>query len=155
MDDPVSLDWMNGRRTPDADPRVKGLISGLTLGTTPGMVFKSLVEATAFGSRAINERFIQEGVPIKEIIAVGGISRKSPFVMQTMADVLGMPIKVLDSDNACALGAAMFASVAAGIHPDVETAQKHMTPGICALYAPDAARHGIYDRRFAHYKALA
>ena len=155
MDDPVSLDWMNGRRTPDADPRVKGLISGLTLGTTPGMVFKSLVEATAFGSRAINERFIQEGVPIKEIIAVGGISRKSPFVMQTMADVLGMPIKVLDSDNACALGAAMFASVAAGIHPDVETAQKHMTPGICALYEPDAARHGIYDRRYALYKALA
>ncbi len=155
MDDPVSLDWMNGRRTPDADPRVKGLISGLTLGTTPGMVFKSLVEATAFGSRAINERFIQEGVPIEEIIAVGGISRKSPFVMQTMADVLGMPIKVLDSDNACALGAAMFASVAAGIHPDVETAQKHMTPGICALYEPDAARHGIYDRRYALYKALA
>lgn len=154
-DDPVSLDWMNGRRTPDADPRVKGLISGLTLGTTPGMVFKSLVEATAFGSRAINERFIQEGVPIEEIIAVGGISRKSPFVMQTMADVLGMPIKVLDSDNACALGAAMFASVAAGIHPDVETAQKHMTPGICALYEPDAARHGIYDRRYALYKALA
>ena len=154
-EDPVSLDWMNGRRTPDADPRVKGLISGLTLGTTPAMVFKSLVEATAFGSRAINERLISEGVPVREIIAVGGISRKSPYVMQTMADVLGMPIKVLDSDNACALGAAMFASVASGIYADVETAQRHMTPGYCAKYVPDARRHAIYDSLYARYKGLS
>ena len=154
-DDPVSLDWMNGRRTPDADPRVKGLISGLTLGTTPAMVFKSLVEATAFGSRAINERFLSEGVPVREIIAVGGISRKSPYVMQTMADVLGMPIKVLDSDNACALGAAMFASVAAGIHPDVKEAQACMTPGYSARYVPDAGRMDIYNSLYAKYRELS
>ena len=154
-DDPVALDWMNGRRSPDADPRVTGLISGLTLGSTPSMVFKSLVEATAFGSRAINERFLSEGIPIREITAVGGISRKSPYVMQTMADVLGMPIRVLDSDNACALGAAMFASVAAGIHPDVQTAQKHMTPGYGATYNPDTRRHNVYDTLYARYKALA
>ncbi len=154
-DAPLSLDWMNGRRTPDADPRVKGLISGLTLGTTPAMVFRSLVEATAFGSRAISERFVSEGIPVREIIAVGGISRKSPYVMQVMADVLGTPIKVLESDNACALGAAMFASVVAGSHPDVETAQRHMPPGFCATYTPDSARHAFYDARYARYRALA
>jgi len=153
-DDMVSLDWMNGRRTPDADPRVKGLISGITLGTTPGQVFKSLVEATAFGSRAINERLLEEGVAIDRIIAVGGISRKSKYVMQTMADVIGVPIKVLDSDQACALGAAMFASVIAGIYPDVAAAQKAMTPGFCAEYTPNPANHEIYNKLFAKYLKL-
>lgn len=153
-DDPVALDWLNGRRTPDADPRAKALISGLTMGTGPAEVFKALVEATAFGSRAINERFLQEGVPIREIVAVGGISRKSPFVMQTMADVLGVPIKVLDSDQACALGAAIFASVVAGVHADVASAQKAMVPGLCATYAPDPVRHGIYDKLYSVYLKL-
>lgn len=91
-----------------------GAIDGLTLATSAPAVFKALVEATAFGSRAINERMLEEGVPIDNIIAIGGIARKSSFVMRTMADVMGMPIRVLDSDQACALGAAMFAAVAAG-----------------------------------------
>ena len=86
--DPVALDWHNGRRTPDADPRVHGAIDGLTLATSAPAVFKALVEATAFGSRAINERMLEEGVPIDNIIAIGGIARKSSFVMRTMADAI-------------------------------------------------------------------
>lgn len=154
-DDPVAIDWFNGRRTPDANPRAKGLISGLTLGSTAGTIYKSLVEATAFGSRAINERFISEGVPVNEVVAVGGISRKSPYVMQTMADVIGVPIKVLDSDNACALGAAMFAAVCAGEYPNIEIAQKKMTPGYGTTYAPDYGRHEIYNSLYDRYKELS
>lgn len=153
VDDPVSLDWHNGRRTPDADPRAKGAVSGLTLATSAPEIFKSLVEATAFGSRAINERFIQEGVPVGEIVAVGGISRKSSFVMQTMADVMGVSIKVLDSDQACALGAAMFASVIAGEYETMAQAQERMKPGYSAVYEPDAARHAIYDLLYERYSA--
>lgn len=153
VDDPVSLDWHNGRRTPDADPRAKGAVSGLTLATSAPEIFKSLVEATAFGSRAINERFVQEGVPVGEIVAVGGISRKSSFVMQTMADVMGVSIKVLDSDQACALGAAMFASVIAGEYETMAQAQERMKPGYSAVYEPDAARHAIYDLLYERYSA--
>lgn len=153
VDDPVSLDWHNGRRTPDADPRAKGAVSGLTLATSAPEIFKSLVEATAFGSRAINERFVQEGVPVGEIVAVGGISRRSSFVMQTMADVMGVSIKVLDSDQACALGAAMFASVIAGEYETMAQAQERMKPGYSAVYEPDAARHAIYDLLYERYSA--
>lgn len=153
-DDPVSLDWFNGRRSPDSDPRVKAAISGLTLATTAPQVYKSLVEATSFGSRAINERLISEGVRVERIVAVGGITKKSPFVMQTMADVLGMPIKVLECDQACALGAAMFASVVAGLYPDVKAAQRAMASGFSAEYVPDASRHSIYNALYARYLNL-
>ena len=153
-DDIVALDWFNGRRSPDADPRRKGAISGLTLASTPAEVYKALVEATSFGSRAINERFISEGVQIDRIVAVGGISRKSGFVMQTMADVMDVPISVLDSDQACALGAAMFAACGAGIYGCVEDAQKAMGAGFSCEYRPDAARHGIYNRLYEKYKEM-
>ena len=113
----AALDWLNGRRTPFADQTLKGAIVGLTLGTTAPKIFRALVEATAFGSRAIVEQFRKEGVPINAVIAQGGIARKSPFVMQVTADILGMPIRVVASDQACALGAGMLAAVAGGSVP--------------------------------------
>ena len=154
QEDMVALDWFNGRRTPDADHRVKAAISGLTLGSTPGEVFKALVEATAFGSRAINERFEEEGIPVRKIVAVGGISRKSPYVMQTMADVMGMPVSVVDSDQTCALGAAMFAAVAAGVYGSVPEAQKAMKVKYCAEYVPNTAKSVIYNRLYEKYRKL-
>lgn len=153
-EDPVALDWHNGRRTPDADLRARGAIDGLTLATSAPAIFKALVEATAFGSRAINERFIEQGIPVERIIAIGGIARKSPFVMQTMADVMGLPIRVLDSDQACALGAAIFAAAAAGIYPTIAEAQQAMCPGCSAEYRPDPGRHAVYDRLYARYRQL-
>ena len=108
--DPVALDWVNGRRTPDANHSLKAAISGLNLGTDAIKFFKAIVEATAFGSKAIVDRFINEGVPIKQVIAIGGVAKKSPFVMQTLSDVLNMPIKVASSDQACALGCLLYTS---------------------------------------------
>ncbi|MCX6320492.1 MAG: ribulokinase [Bacteroidia bacterium] len=105
----VALDWMNGRRTPDANQALKGAITGLSLGSDAPRIFKALVEATAFGSKMINERFISEGVRIDGVIAIGGVAKKNPFVMQIVADVLNMPIKVASSDQTCALGSAIKA----------------------------------------------
>lgn len=152
--DVVAIDWFNGRRTPDADPLKKGSIHGLTLASTAPELFKALVESTAFGSRAINERMIEEGVKIEGIIAVGGISKKSRFVMQTMADVIGVPIKVAHSEQACALGAAMYAAVIAGLYPNIEAAQEALSSGYDAEYVPNAERHAIYSALYARYKAL-
>ena len=132
----VATDWMNGRRTPDANQLLEGSIMGLTLGSTAPMIFRALVEATAFGSKAIVDRFISEGVKIDAIIGIGGISKKSPFVMQTLADVLNMPIKVARSEQACAFGAAMFAAVVAGVYPDVAAAQKAMGQGFEQEFQP-------------------
>ena len=132
----IALDWINGRRTPDANHTLKAAIAGLNLGTDAPKVFKALVEATAFGSRSIVDRFIEEGVPIKKVIAIGGVAKKSPFVMQTLADVLNKPIQVASADQACALGAAMCAAVAAGVHPTMEAAQQAMGSGFDAEYHP-------------------
>ncbi len=151
--DPVVVDWFNGRRSPDDDPRATGSISGLTLATTAPQLFKALVEGTAFGSRAITERLMDEGVNIREIYAVGGISKKSRFVMQTLCDILKMPIKVVRSEQACALGAAMYAAVTAGLYSDIAEAQKAMSSGFSDEYLPDAERGKIYDRLYDRYKS--
>lgn len=150
----LALDWFNGRRTPDADISVKGALTELTLGTTAPMIYKALVQATAFGSRAIVERFVSEGVNIQSVLAIGGISQKSPFVMQTLADVMGMPISVVDCGQACALGASMFAAVVAGIYPTVQESQQGMKAPLGRTYYPDASRREIIDKAYARYKLL-
>lgn len=128
---------MNGRRTPDANQLVKGTISGLTLGSTAPKIFKALVEATAYDSKAIVGRFTEEKIEIDEVIALGGVAKKSLFVMQVLANVLNMPIKVAKTEQTCAYGACMFASVVAGIHPTIEDAQKAMEQGFDAVYHPN------------------
>ncbi|CAN5178600.1 ribulokinase [soil metagenome] len=152
--DLIALDWINGRRTPDANHTLKAAISGLNLGTDSPKIFKALVEATAFGSRSIVDRFIEEGVPIKKVIAIGGVAKKSPFVMQTLADVLNKPIQVASADQACALGAAMCASVAAGVHPTMEAAQKAMGSGFDAEYYPRPDQAATYEILYQKYLAL-
>ena len=152
--DIVAIDWFNGRRSPDENMRVTGLFSGLTLATTAPQMFKALIEAAAFGSRAITERLIDEGVKIERIYAVGGISKKSRFVMQTMCDVLGMPIKVVTSEQACALGSAMYAAVAAGLYPNIFEAQQAMSSGFSDEYTPNAEREAVYDKLYQRYKEL-
>jgi L-ribulokinase len=150
----VALDWMNGRRTPYANQELKGAITGLTLGSDAPRIFRALVEATAFGSRMINERFISEGVRIDGVIAIGGVAKKNAFVMQIVADVLNMPIKVAKSDQTCALGSAMAAAVVAGIYKDVPAAQKAMGGGFEKEYIPDPVKAKKYDRIFEEYKKL-
>ena len=152
--DVIALDWINGRRTPDANHTLKAAIAGLNLGTDAPKVFKALVEATAFGSRSIVDRFLDEGVPIKKVIAIGGVAKKSPFVMQTLADVLNKPIQVASADQACALGAAMCASVAAGVHPAMEAAQRAMGSGFDAEYTPQPDKVAVYEMLYAKYLKL-
>ena len=147
----LATDWMNGRRTPDANQLLKGTITGLTLGSTAPRIFRALVEATAFGSKAIVERMRNEGVQIDSVIGIGGIALKSPFVMQTMSDVLNMPIKVCKTDQACALGAAMFAATAAGIYPKVEDAVQAMNSGFAFEYFPNAENAKIYEHIYEYY----
>ena len=152
--DPIALDWFNGRRTPDANHTLKGAIYGLNLGSNAAQIFKALVEATAFGSKAIVDRFISEGVPIKQVISIGGVAKKSDFVMQTLANVLDMPIKVASSDQACALGAAMNAATAAGIFNTINEAQNAMGSGFDATYYPEKDKVEIYKKMYQKYLAF-
>jgi L-ribulokinase len=151
----LALDWMNGRRTPDANQMLKGVIAGISLGSDAGMVFRALVESTAFGAKKIVDRFISEGIEIKGIIALGGVAKKSPLVMQIMSDVLNMPIKVVVSEQACALGTAMAAAVVGGEYKTVEKAQKAMGSGFEKVYSPNPKMAEVYKGIYQKYCKLA
>jgi L-ribulokinase len=149
-----ALDWFNGRRTPDANQSLKGAITGLSLGTGAPQVFRAIVESTCFGAKAIVDRFNQEGVPVKGLIGLGGVAKKSPFIMQIMADTMNMPIRIHASEQTCALGASMFAATVAGLYPKVEDAMAAIGQGFDAEYTPDPARVAVYARRFRQYQEL-
>ncbi len=150
----LATDWLNGRRTPDADQTLKGSLTGLNLATDAPRFFRAIVEATCFGAKAIVERFNREGVPVKGLIGLGGVAKKSPFIMQMMADVMNMPIRIHKSEHTCALGAAMFAATAAGLYEKVEDAMMAMGSGFDAEYHPNPALVPVYAKRYEKYIAL-
>ena len=151
---PSALDWINGRRTPDADQELKSAMMNLSLGTKAPHIFKALINAICFGSKKIVDRFEEEGVKIDTVIGIGGVARKSPFIMQTLANVLNRPIKVVASDQAPALGAAIYASVAAGVYNNVIEASKHMGSDFEAEYFPESTSISEYEKLMASYGEL-
>ena len=150
----LAMDWMNGRRTPDANQLLKGGFTGLTLGTDAPRMFRALVEATCFGAKKIVDRFNDEGIPVKGLIGLGGVAKRSPFIMQMMADVMNMSIRIHKSEQTCAAGAAMFAATAAGIYAKVENAMAAMGSGFDAEYFPDPNKTSIYASRYQQYNEL-
>ncbi len=153
-DNELAVDWFNGRRTPDANQLLKASINGLNLGSNAVSIFRAIVESTCFGAKAIVERFVDEGIPVKGLIGLGGVAKKSPFIMQMMADVMNMPIRIHRSEQTCALGAAMFAATVAGVYTKVEDAMAAMGQGFDANYEPNASLVPIYQKRYEKYKTM-
>ena len=151
----TAIDWMNGRRSPDDNPLLKGAILGINLGTTAPMVYKALIEGTCFGSKRIAERLKSEGINVNKVLAVGGISKKSPLVMQTLADVLNMEINVVASDETCALGAAIFAAVASKVYPNTLVAMEKMASKPALVYKPILENVKTYEHFYERYCAFA
>ncbi len=154
----VALDWNNGNRSILVDPLLTGLVLGQTLHTTRAEIYRALIEATAFGARTIIERIKAYGVPVNQIVCCGGIAEKNPFFMQIYADVIGCEIRLAGSSQACALGAAISASVLAGKekggHDSFAEAQNSMTSLKNIVYRPDPESQRVYDRLYAIYKKL-
>ena len=154
----LALDWNNGNRTVLVDPLLTGLILGQTLHTTRAEIYRALIEATAFGSRAIVERVREYGVPIQRVICCGGIAEKNPLLMQIYADVTGCTMHVAGSSQACALGAAIAAAVVAGPekggYADFPSAQKALTSLKPICYTPNPENQAVYDRLYALYRQL-
>lgn len=151
-EDLLALDWLNGRRTPDMNMHLKGALMGLTLGTDAPQIFNALVESTAFGAKAIVDRILEEGIKVEGVIALGGVAKKSEFVMQTLANVLNKPIKVVKSEETCALGAAMFASVVAGVYPTIDDAQNKLGKGFEKNFYPDEKKAVEFQSKYNRYK---
>jgi len=150
----LALDWHNGNRTVLVDQELTGLVLGLTLHSSPAELFRTWVEATAFGARMIRDRMQEYGVTIERVVCCGGISLKSPMLMQIYADVFNCPMHVSSSDQTCALGSAMAAAVVAGVYDDFESAGKKMTRIRDEQYIPNSISVGVYEELFQLYKRL-
>lgn len=149
----VALDWHNGNRSVLVDHELSGLVVGTTLATTAPDIYRALLESTAFGTRKIIETFEAAGVPVTELVVAGGLL-KNATLMQIYADATRRPLSLIVSEQGPALGAAMHAAVAAGVHPDIVAASAAMGSVRRGVYQPDPGRAAAYDRLYAHYSAL-
>ncbi|HMM28383.1 MAG TPA: ribulokinase [Aggregatilineaceae bacterium] len=150
----LALDWWNGNRSVLVDVDLSGLLIGATLATRAPDIYRALIEATAFGTRVIIESFETSGVPIKEIVAAGGLPEKNKLLMQIYADVTGREFRVIGSTQGPALGSAMHAAVAAGAYPDIQAAAEKMGKLKDEVFRPIAGHMPVYDRLYAEYVTL-
>jgi L-ribulokinase len=154
----MALDWNNGNRTILVDTRLTGLILGQTLHTTRAEVYRALIEATAYGARAIVERLREYGVAIDRVVCCGGIAEKNDLFMQIYADVLGQPMLIAGSTQTPAIGAALSAAVTAGAgaggYAGWQEAQDHMTGVKDKAFTPNPDAHAVYDVLYGIYREL-
>ena len=151
---PIALDWINGRRTPDTNQYLKGAISNINLGATAPHLFLSLILSICFGSKAIVDRFTEEGVEIDQIIGIGGVAKKSDFIMQTLSDTLNMPIQIVASEQTPALGAGIYASLAAKIFGSYQEASTKLGSKYITTYTPNPSKVEILKYLMKKYTEL-
>lgn len=154
IDAPYATDHFSGRRTPDPKADLTAAIAGLKISTSAPEVFRAIVEATVFGMWTIVQYVESEGIPLPEVVAMGGIARKSPYIVQMLADVCGRDIEVSDCKDCTAMGAVLFATVAAGIYPDLEAATAAIGPKASTVYHPNPEKKAYYSARYEKYRAL-
>ena len=152
---PIALDWFNGRRYPNTDDFQRSAITGLSLGMDAPYLYRGLVFGAVCGLYRLIESFEKQGIDIEKVIAVGGISKKSPYVMQMLSDLSDREICILDSDQTCAQGAAMYAAVASGIYKDLEMAAGHIAAKCIKVYKPNSRKKEWYRKHYYEYLKLA
>jgi len=150
----LGLDWHNGNRSVLVDPLLSGAMIGMTLSTTAAEFYRALVESTAFGAQRIIEQFESNGVPIRRIVLSGGISKKSPLLVQIYADVTGRRVELAGTSQTCAVGAAILASVAAGVYGTTEEAQKAMVPEPAGVVEPNPEAVAVYKELYPLYRKI-
>ncbi len=150
----IALDWHNGNRSPLTDPKLSSMMLGMHLGTRPEEMYRAWLEASAYGTRSIIENLEKNGIPVRRIIASGGIALKDELFMQILADVFGKEVEVSSSTQAAAHGSAALAAVAAGIYPDVSSAAKAFAVPIHKIYKPIPENHEKYTKLYNEYVIL-
>ena len=150
----LALDWFNGNRSVLDDSQLSGLILGLKLTTKPEEIYRALLEATAFGTKMIIDNLEKSRVTIGSVKVAGGIAHKNPLLMQIYADVLDREICLCQSSQAGALGSAIYAAVASGVYPDVQTAAAAMGAPVVKSYTPIRSNHKSYAKLYADYVQL-
>ncbi len=150
----TALEWLNGRRYPQATDLVRGALLGLDLSTDATSIYGGLVDCILFGIRKILSGMKSEGLPFEVMIATGGIARKSPVLLQRLSSILDLPVLALSEQETCSLGAAMYGSVASGQFAALEDAQRFMAAKQGVSYTPDRADREYFATMFERYCAF-
>lgn len=150
----IALDWWNGNRSILADTDLTGMLIGMTLQTTPQDIYRALIESTAYGARVILDNYRENGVAVEAFYASGGVSQKNELAMQIYADVLQMPVRIVDAAQGPALGSAIYAAVAAGIWPDAAEGARKMGAKIARIYEPIEENCVVYEKLYQEYRQL-
>lgn len=154
----VAADWWNGSRNAPCDLSLRGVMAGMSLDTKPEDVYLALLQSIACGTREIIEQCAGYGVAVRRVLATGGITGKNPLLMSEYANLLNLPVSVGQVAEGPALGAAIFAAVAAGIYPDAQSAYQAMGVREFTEYRPDPKLRGAYEslyRKNHRLRALA
>jgi len=150
----IALDWWNGNRSILADTDLTGLLIGMTLQTTPQDIYRALIEATAYGARVILDNYRENGVAVEAFYASGGVSQKNELAMQIYADVLQMPVRIVDAAQGPALGSSIYAAVAAGVWPDAAEGARKMGAKVARIYEPIEENCVVYEKLYQEYRQL-
>ncbi len=150
----LALDWWNGNRCVLKNDALSGMILGLTLQTKPEEIYRAIIEATAYGAKRVIENYREGGIDIRRICVAGGIAQKDPMLMQIYADVFGLPLEVAETTQAGARGIALYASVAAGIYPDIFAAASHHARPPIATYTPIPENQEKYQKLYEEFLVL-
>src|SRR5699024_2686746 len=150
----VALDWHNGNRSILSNSSLSGLIAGMTLHTTPVQIYRTLLEATAFNAKTIIGQYEMSGLEINEVFACGGIPIKNPLLMQIYSDILNKEIKVVKTQQASAIGAAILGAVSGNLHPNIKDATKAMGNSATIVYTPNESNSKTYKDLYEIYKHL-
>lgn len=152
---PVALDWFNGRRYPNTDDTKRAVIRGLSLSTTAPVLYRSLIFGTICGMKRIVDELETGGLRIEKIVAIGGISQKSEYIMQMFADVLQRTVLISAAAQTCALGAAVYSAVGTGIYKSIPEAQNNMCPGYTKVFRCNRNKAEFYQKKYREYLQLA
>jgi xylulokinase len=148
----VFLPYLAGERAPIFDETARGVLFGFQLGHSRGHVVRAVLEGAAFAIRHVAEPILAAGAPVTELRLAGGPSR-SDLWARIKADVTGFTVAIPRVDETAILGAAILGAVGVGLIPDRVTGIRQMT-AIERRIAPDPTTRGVYDARYATYRAL-
>jgi xylulokinase len=151
-EDLLFLPYLMGERTPYSDPHARGAFIGLNMSHKRGHMTRAILEGVSFGLRDSLEITREQKIPITAVRVSGG-GAKSILWRQILADILKLPVDIVNSVEGPAFGAAILAAVGADEFADVEEACSTMVQ-VVASTQPNSLNMEKYDVLYQTYRSL-
>jgi xylulokinase len=147
----LCLPYFLGEKSPIHDPDLRGVFAGMHLGHTRADLYRSVLEAIAFGFRHHVDVFTDIGIRPNRVMITNGGS-KSTLWKQIHADVLGLELRPVRGHPGASLGAAVIAAIGVGALDDWSDAARFVS--LDPPVVPDPARRAAYDDAYPMWRDL-